>query len=81
MIYNLPIWNWVVFFFIYIPIVILWVAALVSMITRPDISGWGKLGWTIFIFALPLIGALTYIALYPKEAVEMEKSQTYRRAA
>lgn len=79
MIYGLPIWNWFVFFFVYIPIVILWVSALFDMIARPDIRGWGKVGWAILIFALPLLGALTYLGTRPAE--EEAERQAYKRAA
>lgn len=80
MIYGRPIWNWAIFFFLYIPIVILWVTVLVNMISRPDISGWGKVGWAILIFVLPLIGSLTYLASRPTTEEEINR-ETYKRAA
>jgi hypothetical protein len=33
---------------------------------RRDLSGWGKAGWVLAIFFLPLLGALIYIGVRPK---------------
>lgn len=84
MIYGLPLWNWFVFFFVYVPIVILWITTLIDMFSRPDISGLGKAGWSLSIFILPLIGALTYLALRPSELEiyrERQERESHRRAA
>jgi hypothetical protein len=49
---------WLVLFF-------LWIWLLISLFgdvfRRDDISGWGKAGWIILLFILPLLGALIYL--------------------
>lgn len=65
MIYGLPFWNWMLFFFVYVPIVILWVSVIVDVFARNDMGGWAKLGWTVLVFAFPLFGSLIYLAVRP----------------
>ena len=43
----------------------MWIWLLISLFSdifrSPDLSGWGKAGWTIFMILLPLLGALIYL--------------------
>jgi hypothetical protein len=59
-------WNvfWILFF--WIPVVLLWVSALVDIIRRRDLSGWAIAGWLLLIFVLPIIGSLIYFATRPR---------------
>jgi hypothetical protein len=45
----------------------LWIWLLISLFAdifrSPDLSGWGKAGWTIFLIVLPLLGALVYLGV------------------
>jgi hypothetical protein len=34
---------------------------LSDVFRRRDLSGWGKAGWSVFLIALPFLGALTYL--------------------
>ena len=34
---------------------------LSDIFRRPDVSGWGKAGWTLFVIFLPLLGVLIYM--------------------
>ena len=45
---------WVIFF---------WLLFVVfgDLFRRPDISGWGKAGWTVFVILLPFLGILIYL--------------------
>ena len=54
------VWTFVVFFGL---IVYFWVLITVfaDLFRRRDVSGWGKAGWTVFVFVLPLVGALVYL--------------------
>jgi Phospholipase_D-nuclease N-terminal/Short C-terminal domain len=42
-----------------------WIWLLISLFgdifRSPDLSGWGKAGWTIFIIFLPFLGVLVYL--------------------
>ncbi len=44
---------------------ILWIFLVIRIITdifrSPDLSGWGKAGWTIFLIVLPFLGVLVYV--------------------
>jgi hypothetical protein len=53
-------WTFVLFFglLIYFWLII---AVFTDLFRRPDVSGWGKAAWSIFVIVLPLIGALTYL--------------------
>jgi hypothetical protein len=48
----LVIWIWMV------------VMALIDIFSRPDLSGWAKAGWVVFIIVLPFIGVLSYLIAY-----------------
>ena len=80
MIYDLPYWGWFLFFFVYIPIVILWVSVVIDLFSRPDLGGWAKVGWLILVLVVPLIGALIYLGVRPSRAVEAVRAQEKRAA-
>ncbi len=48
----LVIWIWMV------------ILALIDVFSRPDLSGWAKAGWVVFIIVLPFIGVLCYLIAY-----------------
>src|SRR3954451_16442819 len=51
-------------FFLWIWLVIV----LFSDIFRsPDLSGWGKAGWSVFLIFLPFLGAFTYLIARGKQ--------------
>jgi hypothetical protein len=53
-------WTFLVFFGL---IVYFWllITVFADLFRRHDISGWAKAAWTVFVFVLPLIGALVYL--------------------
>ena len=53
--------------FIFIPLTLLWLFALIDIFARPDVSGWGKAGWVLVILLIPWLGALIYIATRPSD--------------
>lgn len=53
--------------FIFIPLTLLWVFALIDIFARPDVSGWGKAAWVLVILVVPWFGALIYIATRPSD--------------
>ena len=63
--------------FIFIPLTLMWVFALVDLFMRPDLSGWGKAGWLLVILVIPLLGALFYVGLRPSD-VEQDVRATER---
>jgi hypothetical protein len=46
---------------------ILWIFLLIRILTdvfrSPDLSGWGKAGWTAFIIVVPLLAVLAYLVV------------------
>ena len=80
-------WEWLVIFFIYIPLVFTWVFTLFDIFQRVDISGWIKALWVIFVLFLPLLGMLIYFIARPvtehdiKTQKQVMENQEYYRAA
>jgi len=58
---------WDVFFliFIWVPLIMVWVFALLDVFTRRTLSGWAKAAWVLAIVILPLIGTLLYLIFRP----------------
>ena len=48
----LVIWIWMV------------IMALIDIFSRPDLSGWAKAAWVVFIIVLPFLGVLCYLIAY-----------------
>ncbi|HSP38139.1 MAG TPA: PLDc N-terminal domain-containing protein [Frankiaceae bacterium] len=58
-------WHALWIAFVVIPLALLWGYCLVDIFVRRDLSGWARLGWLIGVLVLPLLGALTYLAVRP----------------
>jgi hypothetical protein len=59
---------WTMFiFFAWVIWIWLLIMVLADVFRRPDLSGWSKAGWTLFVIFLPLIGVLTYMIVRPPE--------------
>jgi hypothetical protein len=61
-------WTFVLFFglLIYFWLII---AVFSDLFRRPDVSGWGKAAWSVFVIVLPLVGALTYLITQGRDMV------------
>jgi hypothetical protein len=59
-------WQLIFVLLIYIPIVLLWLFALVDLARRQDLSGLAKGLWAVAIVFLPLIGMIVYFATSPE---------------
>jgi hypothetical protein len=62
--YNYPLldlfWTMLFFFLFFLWIWIL-VTVFIDIFRSPDLHGWGKAGWFIFVLVLPLLGVLVYL--------------------
>lgn len=58
-------WMSMLFFFIWVPVVLMWMFAIVDLFMRPDLSGWGKAGWLLAIVLLPILGTVLYFVFRP----------------
>jgi hypothetical protein len=59
------LWTMTIFFF-WVLYIWMFVAIFADIFRRHDLSGWGKAGWTLLIFVLPVIGILIYMVTRPK---------------
>jgi hypothetical protein len=57
--------DWVVFFFIVVPITIMWVFALIDLF-RQEMSGWTKAIWLLVILVFPIVGTIVYLVAAPR---------------
>ena len=57
------LWDILIFmvFVIWIWMVIM---VLIDIFSRPDLSGWAKAAWVVFIIVVPFIGVLCYLIAY-----------------
>jgi len=56
---------------IFIPLLLLWIFALVDLFKNPDISGIAKALWAIAIVLVPIIGMIVYfLVVYESEPAE-----------
>jgi hypothetical protein len=49
-----------------VPVVVLWAGSIVDAMFRPDLGKIRKAAWALFIFFIPLLGALAYILRRPR---------------
>jgi hypothetical protein len=49
-------------------------------ILRRDLSGWAKAGWIALIVLVPLLGALAYVVVRPRDVVAPARGRDYRPA-
>jgi hypothetical protein len=59
-------WDLMLFFFIWIPLVMLWFYAMIDIFRRPDLSGWGRALWLLAVVFLPWLGTLIYLIFRPR---------------
>ena len=52
---------WSFWFFIWISALMVWFRCLFVLFGDPDLSGWGKAGWSILLIFVPWLGALIYL--------------------
>ncbi len=53
-------------FFVFIPLILLWVVALADLFMRRDIR-WRKVLWLVFIVFIPVFGSIIYLLVRPGE--------------
>jgi hypothetical protein len=58
-------WEFFLVMLVFMPVLVLWLGCIIDAIGRPDMSGWTKALWVLFILFLPLIGALVYVIMRP----------------
>lgn len=71
LVFDSPFWNALWVLLIVIPVVTLWVLALVDLVWRGDLGGWRKALWLLVILVVPVIGVLVYVVMRPRRAAPM----------
>jgi Phospholipase_D-nuclease N-terminal len=56
------------------PLIMLWVACFIDILTRADLGTIRRVLWAFFIIITPLIGALFYVLLRPKVIVPKRRT-------
>jgi len=64
----LVFFAWVIWFFIIIRV-------LTDVYRRHDLSGFGKVGWTILVIILPFLGVFIYLISHSKGMAERDTQQ------
>lgn len=54
-------------------VLVLWIAALVDLVRRPDLDRRQRSGWILIVVLLPLIGSVAYFVRRPVLPEEREK--------
>jgi hypothetical protein len=74
------LWSMIVFFAFVIWLWILF-TVFVDMFRRHDLSGWGKVGWTILLVVLPFLGVFIYLISNGTEMAKRGAKQASDRQA
>ncbi len=61
------LWASFLFFFIFVPLIMLWVFALVDLFRRKGMSVIVRVLWLLFIIFVPIIGPLIYLLVRPAD--------------
>jgi len=56
-------WFWLLF------------VALGDLYRRPDVSGWGKAGWTVLVIVLPFLGVFLYLCTQGRHLNERRRAR------
>jgi hypothetical protein len=67
--------------FIFIPLMVIWLFAIVDLFGRADIGGFGKALWLLAILFLPILGTLSYYVSRPLETPSSPGAGSSREAA
>ncbi len=58
--------------FLFIPLLLIWLFAIVDLFGRHDIGGFAKVLWLLAILFLPILGTLVYYLARPVAPSEIE---------
>jgi hypothetical protein len=73
---------WEAFFLllIWVPLVMLWMAALIDVFRRDDLGGFSKALWVVCIIVVPWFGSLIYLITRPVGVTPEERAAMGRPA-
>ena len=64
-------WEVVILLAIWVPLVLLWLTALMDLILRRPMSGMARVLWLLLIIFLPVIGAITYFIVRSRDVLDV----------
>jgi hypothetical protein len=70
---DVGFWQFFFLLLIFLPLVMVWVFALVDIFRRDDMGGVAKALWLVVIILLPFLGTLIYLLLRPAGATKEER--------
>ena len=65
-------WAFNLVLFLVIPLLLIWLFAIVDLFGRHDIGGFAKVLWLLAILFLPILGTLVYYLARPVAPSEIE---------
>ena len=69
------LWAMIVFFFWFM-LIWMFIGVFADIFRRNDLTGWGKAGWLLLIFIIPLLGILIYLIARPKMTEQDKEMMT-----
>ena len=70
---------------LYFTLFFIWIWLLISVFSdifrSPDLSGWGKAGWTIFTIVMPYLGVFVYVIARGRKMSEHAEAEAAARDA
>jgi type VI protein secretion system component VasK len=74
---GIGFWEGFFLLIIFIPLVMVWVFALMDLFRRDDLKGWVIALWIAALILLPFLGALIYFLVRPVTAGDVEQQKAY----
>jgi hypothetical protein len=64
-------WEVVILLVIWVPLVLLWLSALMDLLLRRPMSGIARVLWLLLIIFLPVIGAIVYFIVRSRDVLDV----------
>jgi hypothetical protein len=71
---------WMFVLYIIFAVIMMFIRVFSDIFTRENLSGWGKAGWILLIFAVPFLGLLVYIIARPKNTEQDQRMMAEMQA-
>lgn len=66
------LWSMFVIYMIFI-VIMMFVRVFSDILTRENLSGWGKAAWILVLFVIPFFGILIYVIARPKNTEQDQR--------
>jgi len=71
---------WMLMFYLFFMIIWMFISIFADIFRRENLTGWGKAGWILLIFILPLLGILIYVIVRPKNTEQDQRMMAEMQA-